>query len=300
MSGTVRRVHVRPFPDESAPSLLIRAASLLSPLPSSVVAELLGCEGYAASSMHRVSLAQSLANFLGVSESEVLRTMACVDERNCVRLGSFSLQLNQLAFGIRRTCPRRFADGAPPPYDRLVWCIRILDVDPDTGYPLIWACPDCGTRLLWSNTVHLDRCGSCQVTLSNASRGHAPYLGPAALSFARLFASDPATRALQRAQLPEEIRRWPEADIISLVECLSKFLAHNTPPDACYREQAITTVFQGRDAIVSILSQAVRQYRSHDPRWTDAITYARLNVFIRRNVTELGATYLNALMEFAR
>ena len=42
MIGHVSRVHVHPLPDESAPSLLVRAASLLSPSPSSVVAELLG------------------------------------------------------------------------------------------------------------------------------------------------------------------------------------------------------------------------------------------------------------------
>jgi hypothetical protein len=300
MNGGVRRVHVHPFPDESAPSLLIRAASLLSPLPSSVIAKLLGGESYAASSAHRVSLAQSLADFLGVPEAEVLRTMTCVDEHNYVRLGSFLLQLNQLASGIRRTCPRRFADdGAAPPYDRLVWCIRILDVDPDTGNPLICVCPDCGTKLLWSNTVHLDRCGSCHVTLSSVSPRHARDLGPA-LSVARLFASDPATRARQRAQLPEEIRTWPEGDIISPVECLSNLLAHNARPDACYRERAITSVFQGRDAIISILSQTVRQYRTRTSRWTDAIAYARFNVAMRHNATLMVASYLSSLMEFVR
>lgn len=299
MSGATKRAHVTRFPDESAPSLLIRAAELLSPSPSSVIASLLGRESYAASSVHCTSLAKSFADFLGVTEPEVLRTMISMDEHNRVRLGSFSLEPSQLATGIRRTCPRRFAEDSPdPPYDRLVWCIRILDVDPDTGYPLICSCPNCATKLFWSNTVRLDRCGSCHTKLSDACIKHVADLGPA-LSLAKLFASNLTTRTQQRAQLPEEVRKWPEADIVSLVDSLSTLLADDSQLGASSRELAITSLFQGQDAIVLLLSQAVEQYRSRDHRWTQTITYARLKLLIQRNATGLAATYLNSLTKFS-
>jgi hypothetical protein len=301
MSGLIRRARIHPFAGESAPSLVIRAASLFSPVPSSVIAGLLGGATYAASSLYQVALAHSFGEFLGVPESEILRTMIYADQLGYMRLGSFSVQRTQVASGVRRTCPRLFIDDAPgaPPYDRLVWCIGVLDVDPDTGYPLIDVCPACSAQLLWSNTVHLDRCGSCGVTLSKTCSKQKPHVGPA-LSLSRLFASDAGTRASQRAQLTEEIRTWAEVDIISIVACLSKLIAGLDPCDSSHRLRAIASIFDGHESIVSILSQVLHQHRTDSSRCSDAIAYARLHAAIRRNVTERAGAYLSSLVECVR
>jgi hypothetical protein len=300
MSGLIRRARVHPFAGESAPSLVIRAASLFSPVPTSVIAGLLGGATYAASSLHQVALARSFGEFLGVPESEILRTMIYVDPLGYMRLGSFSVQRTQVASGVRRTCPRRFIDDAPAaPYDRLVWCIGVLDVDPDTGYPLIDVCPTCSSKLLWSNTVHLDRCGSCGVSLPKICSLQKSRVGPA-LSLGRLFASDADTCASQRAQLAEEIRTWTEADIISIVACLSNLITGHGPCDSSHRLRAITSIFDGRDSILSILSQVLQQHRTHSSRWPDAIAYARLQVAIGRNTTKRAGAYLSSLVELVR
>ncbi|HEV7599187.1 MAG TPA: hypothetical protein VGO49_02890 [Bradyrhizobium sp.] len=102
--------------------------------PATIVSALLGRETYLASAVHSVRAVEALAEFLGLSQSDVLKTMAFRKQNGNVGIGPFCLRADQLVFGRRRTSPRRFADFSEP-HDKLVWCIRALDVDPDSGYP---------------------------------------------------------------------------------------------------------------------------------------------------------------------
>jgi hypothetical protein len=300
MRGLIRRARVHPFAGESAPSLIIRAASVFSPAPSSVIAALLGGATYAANSLHQVALVPTIAEFLGVPEADILRTMIYVDQLGYTRVGSFSVHRTHFVSGVRRTCPRRFIDNASStPHDRLVWSIGILDVDPDTGYPLIDVCPACGARLMWSNTVHMDRCGSCGVTLSKICTAQTPDLGPALL-LSSLFSSDASTRASYRAQLTGELRTWTEADIISIVACLSKLIAGPNRYDSSHRLRAIASIFDGHESVEAILSEVLHQHQTDSSRWSDAIAYARLHAAVCRNVTERASTYLSSLLHLVR
>jgi hypothetical protein len=285
-----KTVRIRPFDGESAASLVSRASALLSPAPATVVAALLGRETYLASAVHSASAAGILADFLGLSESDVVKTMVIRRDDGNVGVGPFSLRADQVTFGQRRTCPRRFAEFSEP-HDKLDWCIRALDVDPDTGYPVISTCPNCGSEMLWCDTRDLDRCAVCSARLSKACGSHHPDTGYAR-SIAKLFSSEESVRVRQRRKLPSEMETWTEADILSFVECLATLEARSNQVDAWCRTVAIKSLFGGRSAIANRIERTLEFYRTGSPRTASAIAYARLNVIIRGCATQRAARAL--------
>jgi hypothetical protein len=235
-----------------------------------------------------------LADFLGVSESEVVSTMACRREDGNLDIGPFSLRADQVVFGQRRTCPRLFADFSEP-HDKLVGCIRALEVDPDSGYPLISICPACGGHLLWCDTHDLDRCSVCATQLSKVCAFHRPDTG-LSWSFAKLFSSAPSVRIRERRKLPSEMETWTEADILSFVGCLAALEVRSHQIDAWCRSTAVKALFGGRAAIVDRIRRAFEFYRTGNARTANAIAYARLNVIIRERATTRAAhSLLNML-----
>jgi hypothetical protein len=289
-----KTARIRPFDGESAASLISRASALLSPAPATIVAALLGRETYLASAAHSASAVGILADFLGISESDVAKTMVSRREDGNVGLGPFSLRADQIAFGQRRTYPRRFADFSEP-HDKLVWCIRALNVDPDTGYPLISACPNCAGEMLWCDTRDLDRCAASSARLSKACVSHYPDTGYSQ-SFAKLFASEESIRIRERRKLPAEMETWTEADILSFVDCLAALEARLNQVDAWCRSTAIKSVFGGRAAIADRISRALEFYRTGSPRTATAIAFARVNLIIRRCATQRAAGSLLDLL----
>jgi hypothetical protein len=275
-----KAVRIRPFDGESAASLIVSA--------------LLGRDTYLASAIHSDQTAEFLAEFLGVSKSDVAKTMACRRDDGTIGIGPFSLRADQVAFGPRRTSPRLFADFSEP-HDKLVSCIRALEVDPDSGYPLISTCPACGGDLLWCDTRDLDRCSVCAARLSKACASHSPDTGYSR-SFAKLFSSDVSVRIRERRKLPAEMETWTEADILSFVDCLAALEARSNQVDAWCRSTAIKSVFGGQAAITDRIRRALEFYRTGSPQTATAIAFARVNLIIRRCATQRAAGSLLDLL----
>lgn len=289
-----KAVRIRPFDGESAASLISRASALLSPAPATIVAALLGRDTYLASAIHSDQTSESLADFLGVSKSDVVKTMACRRDDGTFGIGPFALRADQVAFGPRRTAPRLFADFLEP-HDKLVSCIRALDVDPDSGYPLISTCPACGGDLLWCDTRDLDRCSICATRLSKACASHSPDTGMSWL-FAKLFSSDVSVRIRERRKLPAVMETWTEADILSFVDCLAALEARSNQVDAWCRSTAIKSVFGGQAAITDRIRRAFEFYRTGSPRTANAISFARLGLIMRERATPRAARSLIDLL----
>lgn len=153
---------VKPFPDESLPGLIARAAGLnvytraFEVLIQAGIGELR--PEYIAS--RDAGVADKLAGVLGTSAAD-LRPLFHGPEKNGTDIEFFGtrLRLVHRESKVRRISPRALAQE---PYIRAIWHLRPLGFDPATRERLLCACPVCGTTLGFTRTLGIAFCDVCQ------------------------------------------------------------------------------------------------------------------------------------------
>lgn len=295
---TTRRARIIPLPGESASSLVFRAASTFSAFPPGVVRALLGDSSFLASAVHRSNLVKSISEFAGVPESAINNTMAyrCDETTNCIKLGDFFLRPGQIKLTPRKVAPACFREdirGGGTAYHRLIWCVCALDVDPDTGFPLIETCAACCRALAWINLSEQEQCGFCNHSLivdacTTATRNVVSDF------YAGLFQSSADRRSEFRATLPASVSDWPEMDIITLTECLS--CLRSASAGQIGESRTISAILAGPAAITSLLSDILETYRVLGGRFANAIGVASLTAAITRSSAPRVTAFLLPLL----
>lgn len=214
-----------PLEGESASSLLLRAASTLSPVSGLVVEGLLGDAEAVASAVHRHDSIDAIVSNLGVERDALQRTMIHREGDN-LRVGPFVVRTQDIDQTHRRVCPavlRNDALQGRSPYQRLNWAIRVLRFDADSGGSIIDRC-GCGRDLLWRETTRIDECPSCGCLLWEAAPSDRECQDGEAVRFLNQLFSDRAARRQEaRSALPSEISEWTEADLLELFETLGLY-----------------------------------------------------------------------------
>ncbi|MBR0689858.1 TniQ family protein [Bradyrhizobium manausense] len=214
-----------PLDGESTSSLLLRAASSLSPVPGLVVEGLLGDAEVVASAVHRQDSVDAIVSNLGVERDALQRTMIHRDGEN-LRVGPFVVRTQDIDQTHRRVCPAALRNDAlqgRSPYQRLNWAIRVLRFDADTGGSIIDRC-GCGRDLLWRETARIDECPACGCLLWEAAPSDSECQDGEAVHFlSKLFSNREHRREEARSALPSEILEWTEADLLELFETLGLF-----------------------------------------------------------------------------
>lgn len=209
-----------PFENESASSLLVRAASRLSPIPGIVIGHFLGDAEAVASAVHRHEAIETVADGLGLEPMVIEQTMVRRLGEH-FGLGAFVVRMEDVDQTRRRVCPavlRNDVRHGREPYQRLNWPIRVLRFDPDTGEPIVDRC-GCGSDLLWYRTVRIEECSSCGSLLwDSAMTEETPEDAEAVHFLNRLFSGNAARRREARASLPQALAEWGEADLLEFFE----------------------------------------------------------------------------------
>ena len=199
-----RAVSLLPMEGESACSLLLRAAALVSPFPSLVVKHFMGDAEALASAVHRHDAIDPIASSFGIDEATLINTMIHKADTG-LRVGPFVVRARDVDQTRRRVCPavlRTDRDTGIPPYQRLNWVIRVVRYDETSFAPIIDRC-GCGCDLFWSQTVRVEECPSCGSLLWESTRGEAEPQDAEAVQFlGALFSSSEARRNDARSRLP--------------------------------------------------------------------------------------------------
>jgi hypothetical protein len=220
-----RAVSLAPMEGESACSLLLRAAALVSPFPSLVVKRLLGDAEALASAVHRHDVIDPIAFNFGVDEAALINAMIHKADTG-LRVEPFVVRARDVDLTRRRVCPevlRTDRDTGNPPYQRLSWVIRVVRYDETSFAPIIDRC-GCGCDLFWSQTVRVDECPDCGSLLweSPPAVGQ-PQDAEAAQFLGALFSGSEARRSDARSRLLPSIARWTEGDLLEFFETLGLF-----------------------------------------------------------------------------
>lgn len=302
MSGKGKRVRVVPQPGESAASLVVRAAETMSPYPAAMVGLLAGKAEFLASTMNRGDLADTIAEFAGVTTEEVRGTMILPDEKvpGLVRLQDFLLRQDQIMHSPLRVAPaclRSDTEDGLPPFHRLKWSVRALDNDPDTGHPLSSRCGRCHRNLSWAKVGSFGECHDCGRRIWSESDG-AVRMNPAAQFCADLFACDGERRSAFRQRLPKEVREWSEADLLSLLEAVSLLCC--VPETQRAKDAAAETVLDGPRAIAELMDRRVASYKVPSSRLSNLAAVARLCCEVDRSRSRRTREFLHRLVGAVR
>jgi hypothetical protein len=143
-----------------------------------------------------------------------------------VRYHGLVLDRDQIETAVMRIAPGRLAKdlaAGDEPWQRYLWSIRCLPLDPETGETLLDRCPACGSPFWWRDVREMTRCPnlSCGLQLTSLPVQRLRGAGLRAFrSLSDLFC--PGQDANARAGLPEAVRAWPMADIVDLIEWLAR------------------------------------------------------------------------------
>ncbi|QDP26158.1 hypothetical protein [Bradyrhizobium cosmicum] len=250
----------------------------MTPFPQNVVHDLLGHPEHLASAATRVDRVEELAEYLNVLSSELIPTMLVPDDNRPghVRLGDFVFRCDQ----VRQTPVRLAFDmlrNDNLPYHRLVWVVRALHKDPDTGAPLEDRCAFCLAHFAWSAAVALARCHGCG---GEADRMPAKSIvpGDAKADFcAQLLSSSVRRRSDFRRTLPDGMATWPEADLLEMADALGDLGPSTAGPSA-----ALNALYLGQAAMVTHVAGRLREMRREAPRISGLVAFANLTVRINR------------------
>jgi hypothetical protein len=311
MSGASPRLHMRPYPGESASSLMVRTAAFVNPSdPGSIFRNVLGHEAVVASAVHRLGEAAVIAEFCGSDKDVVESTMAGnPDDSSRLLIGPFTLAVHQVFQSSRRVAPGVLADDrlkGLDPYLRLSWAIDI-PCDPSKGEMLVDRCPGCLQRLTWSNVTDVARCGTCRLRLW-AIEPRMPQGDEVELAgfFCGLFSPSSGSRNAFRDRLPTRLRAWPEGAILELVHVLGKFEASLRLPRAAHTSRDLANDLRGTRAILGGL-QSIRRLvtaplehaRQSGDRLAATISFAVASSTIRRSRSALVRELLGELLRRA-
>ncbi|MDN4982174.1 TniQ family protein [Bradyrhizobium sp. WYCCWR 13022] len=267
-----------PLPGESLPSLLLRAASTLTPSPQHVVHDLLGNPEHLASAATRIDRMKELADYLNVAPSELIPTMLVPDDNrpHHVRLGDFVFRWDQ----VRQT-PVRFAFDIlrkdEHPYHRLVWSVCALRRDPDTGTPLEDRCAFCSEHFRWSAASALARCHGCGGEATRMTARPKVSDDAKAVFCAKLLSSSVRQRTEFRRSLPDDMATWAEADLLEMADALC-----DLGPSSAEEGDALNALYTGQGAIASLLAGRLSELRRQAPRMSSLVAFANLAVRINR------------------
>jgi hypothetical protein len=300
-----RAVSFVPMDGESACSLLLRAASLVSPFPSLVVEHLLGDADAIASTVHRHDVIDAIASSFGIDETVLEGTMIHKAEPG-LRIGPFVVRTRDVDQTRRRVSPqalRSDRDNGEPPYQRLTWTIRAIRHDPTSSAPIIDRC-GCGCDLFWSQTVLIEECPSCGSLLWESTRGERePQDGEAVQFLGGLFSSSMAHRDDARSRLPPLIAQWTEGDLLEFFETLGLFThleALTRLPredvEVWVRAVGIRAALEGMEAVRKLIGRAFDDPPAGAERFWSTRRIGLANLVMRRCPSDPVRTLLEHLL----
>jgi predicted RNA-binding Zn-ribbon protein involved in translation (DUF1610 family) len=258
---------------------------------------LLGNPQHLASVASRNDLIDEFADYLGASRQQVMSTMMrmCKENPAHVNLNGFVLRPDQVAQTPTRLavdCINADVRKALPPYHRLVWTVRALEFDPDTGAPLIDRCTSCSRPLAWATMTEVSLCGNCGSDLVRVPQPVAKSQSDVSRFRSALFRSSPADRSRFRAKLPFPIADWPEADLLSLLDTI---LALEPGDQKLPSRSVIAAIHDGPSEIIKLLSAQLVAFGSHG-RISNTVAMARLAIEIRRSPSRRVREFFLALL----
>jgi hypothetical protein len=295
MNVIQRRIRFSPLPGESLTSLIIRAAGALAPVPWGTVQSLMGHPQYLASALTRRDLLDVFAEYLNISPQAVASAMIVpsLDEPGCVRLNDFLFRPEQLVLTpVRLAFDPSNAAAHDEWYHHLVWTVRDIREDPDSGAPLVDRCGSCSAAFAWATMAEIGRCGLCG---AHACRSEVPDVPKDALGTFRsaLLRTSYDERRAARGTLPPNVRAWPEADLFSLLDALN-----DMRPAEASSADVLSALRQGPSGMLNFLSFRLAQLR-RGGGLSDLIAFARLaseiNIRRSRRVREFFQSLLGAL-----
>ena len=294
-----------PFENESASSLLVRAASRLSPIPGIVIRHFLGDAEAVASAVHRHEAIKIVADGLGLEPTVIEQAMVPRLGKH-LGLGPFIVRMEDVDQTRRRVCPavlRNDARHGREPYQRLNWLIRVLRFDPDTGEPIVDRC-GCGNDLLWYRTVRIDECPACGSLLWDSAMTEETPEDAEAVHFLNwLFSGNAARRREARASLPQALAGWSEADLLEFFETLGFFsetevLMRMPRPDieVWLRAVGIHAALGGTGSIRELVARAFDDPPADADRFWPTRRMAFANAAINRCRSPRARDFLSAQM----
>jgi hypothetical protein len=250
------------MPGESASSFVLRLAEFLTVKPDRFLKSLLGDHRNLASAVYRQDRVEFLSDASGLDPNLLAlafarRTGGLAPERSIL---DFTISEHHLDQSVRRVSPfvlSRDIEASRPPSHRLVWSVRDLRHDPETGAPLISACDHCGRTLTWENCVDPGSCGRCGRPLWRAVQLDEP-MTQFDLFVCDLFHPDPAVRSRRRSRLTPPLDRWPEGHLLELMHALRRvrLLFPSVHPNAEVIEPAL---IEASSSIGGMLKQPMRE-----------------------------------------
>ena len=209
---------VQPIPGETLLSLVARAADA-NVFPK--LADLLGHAGIgghpAFAPFTAADRPQPLAELLGVPVAEVAARFHPLHPDQSLKdariWAGIRMRRRSIEARSRRVAPLALKSS---PHHRLEWTHRALSFCPETLQQLISRCPACAAELGWVTTKGLDRCETCEASLTDAPAVLVTTRSPERLiGAARLISPDPTVRAAALALLPAEFHAWDAGDLFS-------------------------------------------------------------------------------------
>ncbi|WP_426418099.1 hypothetical protein [Bradyrhizobium genosp. A] len=290
-----------PMEGESASSLVLRAATVVSPFPGLVVESLFGDAEAIASAVHRHDVANDIASSFGLEET-ALREMMVLHSENGLKIGPFTVRPRDIDQARRRVCPevlRADRVAGIPAHQRLSWAIAPLRHDPETGEQIVDRC-GCGRELLWSQTIQIDECPGCGSLLWETTIGKRPPQDLEAVQFlAELFSSSEAQRQRFRLLLPTRIAQWTEGDLLELFETIGLFSQLEVlirlpreDSEIWTRAVGIRAALEGMDGLRSLIGHAF----DDPPTQADRLWSARRIGFANLAINRCPSAPVRALL----
>ncbi|MGY4461968.1 hypothetical protein [Bradyrhizobium sp. LB13.1] len=130
---------------------------------------------------------------------------------------------------FRRLSPRALATRC---YHRAIWEIRCFGFDPDTGEPLLEACPVCRRRFGWISMRGPSKCDHCtgpdgypSTDLRDHPRPVIEFRDPEAIEFVvGLVHPDPERRRAAMALVPDELGGATSGELFEAAMCMASAL----------------------------------------------------------------------------
>ncbi|MDA9396250.1 hypothetical protein WN73_37670 [Bradyrhizobium sp. CCBAU 45394] len=233
------------MPGESASSFVLRLANFLTVKPDKFLRSALGDPRNLAWAIHRSDKLQFLCDASGLPSEHLAfafaqRSPGPPNERFVLQFRISEHHLDQTTRRVSPTVLARDLEASIPPYHRILWSVRDLRRDPETGSPLISACDHCGATLTWQNCVDPACCGRCGRQLWRARSPEDPMTRFD--QFVRdLFHPDATVRSELRSSFVPPLGGWAEGDLIDLLYSLQRVqhLLSSSPKSAVTIEPAV-------------------------------------------------------------
>jgi hypothetical protein len=287
------------MPGESASSFVLRLASFLTVKPDRFLKSALGDARNLAWAIHRYDRAEFLSDASGLDPNVlalafVRHAGGLATERSVL---GFKISEHHLDQTVRRVSPSaltRDLDASIPPYHRILWSLRDLHNDPETGSPLISACDHCGRTLTWENCVDPGCCGRCGRQLWRAKTSEEP-MTRFDQFVCDLFHPNPMVRSELRARLAPPLAGWSEGDLLDLLHTLQR-LQRLFPTMPHSGEPFEPHVIEAGSSIKKLMELPIRTAARASPGTAAAVVAAAMTGVLRAATPQVGEFLQNLLM----